>query len=71
VNSEEIFESEKNRKNDVVPFSGLFQIVKNNASTVGAVYMQILFPSIIDGRPLVFRPHIEVMLTFIFPHFWK
>lgn len=56
-----IYESSHNRKTDFIPFSGLFQIVKQNSSTIENVLIEIAFPSIFEGRPLVLRPHIEVI----------
>lgn len=70
LKSEELYESSQNRKSDYIPFSGHFQIVKQNSSTVENVLLEIAFPSIFEGRPLVFRPLIEVTIT-DFPHSQK
>lgn len=69
LNSEEIYEKEEKRKNDFIPFSGIFQITKQNWSSVESVFIEIEFPSLFNKQPLLYRPYIEVRNDFITKNF--
>lgn len=54
-----VYETEANRKSDLIPFTGIFQITKQNWSSVDNVLIEIEIPSHFNKKALLFQPHIN------------